>query len=144
MRPACRDVASRHHASGLKASALGPTLRERARSEPSGGLFDAEAASIALGKSVALDCAAIPIRVNAIVLGPFDTPMLRSTITKLAEGDHTRIQEVERQYEGLVPLGRIGRPEEAAAAIAWLRSESSSFATVRSVIVDGGMTSFAR
>jgi NAD(P)-dependent dehydrogenase (short-subunit alcohol dehydrogenase family) len=103
-----------------------------------------KAAIIALSKSVALDCAAIPIRVNAIVLGPFDTPMLRSAMTTLAEGDHARIQDIERRYEGLVPLGRIGRSEEAAAAIAWLLSESSSFVTGSSLIVDGGMTSFAR
>jgi NAD(P)-dependent dehydrogenase (short-subunit alcohol dehydrogenase family) len=84
------------------------------------------------------------VRVNALVLGPFDTPMLRSAMTSLAGGDDARIQEVERQYETLVPLGRIGRPEEAAAAIAWLLSESSSFVTGSSLIVDGGMTSFAR
>jgi NAD(P)-dependent dehydrogenase (short-subunit alcohol dehydrogenase family) len=103
-----------------------------------------KAAIIALSKSAALDCARLPVRVNALVPGPFDTPMLRSAITNLAEGNGVPIQEIERRYEELIPLGRIGRPEEAAATITWLLSESSSFVTGSSLIVDGGMTSFAR
>jgi NAD(P)-dependent dehydrogenase (short-subunit alcohol dehydrogenase family) len=40
----------------------------------------------------------------------------------------------------MVPLGRIGRPEEAAEAVLWLCSPSASYMTGNSLIVDGGFT----
>jgi NAD(P)-dependent dehydrogenase (short-subunit alcohol dehydrogenase family) len=51
---------------------------------------------------------------------------------------------VEQQYTGLVPMRRIGRPEEAAAAAVWLCSDAASYVTGHSMIVDGGMTSATR
>jgi NAD(P)-dependent dehydrogenase (short-subunit alcohol dehydrogenase family) len=51
---------------------------------------------------------------------------------------------VEQQYAALVPMRRIGRPEEAAAVAVWLCSDAASYVTGHSMIVDGGMTAFAR
>jgi NAD(P)-dependent dehydrogenase (short-subunit alcohol dehydrogenase family) len=53
-------------------------------------------------------------------------------------------QAVESQYIGLSPMRRIGRPEEAAAAVVWLCSDSASYVTGHSMIVDGGMTAAVR
>lgn len=40
----------------------------------------------------------------------------------------------------VLPLGRIGRPEEAAAAVLWLCSDEAAYVTGHSMIVDGGLT----
>ncbi|MFF3249219.1 SDR family NAD(P)-dependent oxidoreductase [Streptomyces sp. NPDC002870] len=71
------------------------------------------------------------IRVNTVTPGPTDTPAL-SALTP----DPERFQ---RQLAACVPLGRLGRPEEVAAAVAFLASEQSSFITGSSLYVDGGL-----
>lgn len=110
---------------------------------PFGALYSAaKAGVIALSKAGALDYAAAGIRCNALVPGAFRTPMLESVLRAASGGDAAK--EMERQYEARVPLGRIGRPEEAAEAAAWLLSDAASYVTGASLIVDGGMTSFAR
>jgi len=51
---------------------------------------------------------------------------------------------LEQRYLSMIPLRRIGRPEEAAETAAWLCSEASSYVTGHSMIVDGGLTAWAR
>lgn len=105
---------------------------------PGGGTYAAAKAGItALAKSAAMEYAAQKIRVNALVAGAYDTPMLRRAIEKYAKGDAS-------VYASRIPLGRIGRPEEAAEAAVWLCSDESSYVTGNALIVDGGMTSWAR
>ncbi len=112
---------------------------------PFGALYSAaKAGVIALGKAGALDYAAAGIRCNALVPGVFRTPMLERVFHALTHGDPARAGEVERAYEGRVPLGRIGRPDECAEAAAWLLSDAASYVTGATMIVDGGMTTFAR
>ncbi len=62
----------------------------------------------------------------------------------VAGGSDEGVRLIEEQYEARIPLGRIGRPEEAAEAALWLLSDASSYVTGASMIVDGRMTSFAR
>jgi len=70
--------------------------------------------------------------------GGFRTPMLETVAETVAPGNkEAMLQDFAQQ----VPLGRIGRPEEAAAAILWLASDASSYETGSSLIVDGGLTS---
>ncbi|MDH6219688.1 SDR family NAD(P)-dependent oxidoreductase [Streptomyces pseudovenezuelae] len=71
------------------------------------------------------------IRVNTVTPGPTDTPAL-SALTPTPE-------DFKRQLAARVPLGRIGRPEEIAAAVAFLASDQSSFITGSSLYVDGGL-----
>jgi NAD(P)-dependent dehydrogenase (short-subunit alcohol dehydrogenase family) len=97
----------------------------------------AKAGVLALTKSAALEYARQGIRVNALVAGVFRTPMLESVFARIAPQD---VAAAEASYAQLVPLGRIGRPEEAAEAVLWLCSEASSYLTGHSMIVDGGMT----
>ena len=97
----------------------------------------AKAGVIALAKSAAMEYAAQRIRVNALVAGAYDTPLLRRAIERYAKGDTS-------VYTSRIPLGRIGRPEEAAEAAVWLCSDASSYVTGNALIVDGGMTSWAR
>jgi NAD(P)-dependent dehydrogenase (short-subunit alcohol dehydrogenase family) len=104
----------------------------------------AKAGILALTKAAAMEYAAEGIRINALVAGAFDTPMLNKAIEQAADGDADRRRAMEQQFLSLVPLRRIGRPEEAAEAAAWLCSDLSSYMTGHSMIVDGGWTAWAR
>jgi NAD(P)-dependent dehydrogenase (short-subunit alcohol dehydrogenase family) len=104
----------------------------------------AKAGVLALTKSAAQEYAAQGIRVNAVVAGAFDTPMLRGVMERQSGGDPAKAREAEKAYAGFVPLRRIGNPEEAAAAAVWLCSPAASYVTGNSLIVDGGMTAWAR
>lgn len=103
-----------------------------------------KAAQLALTKNAALDYAADGIRVNAVVLGAFDTPMLAHVYRTMSGGDDALAAGMRERFLGLVPLGRVGVPEEAAAVITWLCSPESSYVTGAAWIVDGGITAFAR
>lgn len=69
------------------------------------------------------------IRVNVVTPGPIDTPLTQV---------HTADPAIKAYMEGLVPMGRIGRPEEVANAILFLASDRSSFTTGAEITVDGG------
>lgn len=110
-----------------------------------GALYSAAKAGIlALTKSAAQEYAPQSIRVNALVAGAFRTPMLESVFKRSAGGDPTSQEAVEARYTGRIPLGRIGRPEEAAEAVVWLCSDAASYVTGHSMIVDGGWTAPVR
>ena len=104
----------------------------------------AKAGVLALTKAAAQEYAAQGIRVNAFVAGAFRTPMLERVMTGAAGGDPTVLADVQAAYERLIPLGRVGRPEEGAQVLLWLASDASSYVTGHSLIADGGMTAFAR
>jgi NAD(P)-dependent dehydrogenase (short-subunit alcohol dehydrogenase family) len=103
-----------------------------------------KAGILALSKSAAQEYAADGIRVNALVAGGFDTEMLRTAVSQLVGGDPDKIQEAFNGYSARVPVGRVGRPEEAAQAALWLCSDAASYITGQSMIVDGGLTAWAR
>jgi NAD(P)-dependent dehydrogenase (short-subunit alcohol dehydrogenase family) len=106
---------------------------------PDNSLYAAAKAGMhALTKSAALEYASQNIRVNAVVLGTFRTPMLEGVIRRYAGGED--VSAVEAQLAGIIPLGRVGSPAEAAAAIAWLCSDEASYVTGHTMIVDGGIT----
>ncbi len=112
---------------------------------PGGALYSAAKAGVlALTKSAAQEYATQGIRVNALVAGAFLTPMLQSVFRRYGDGTADGSSGVQTQYEGLIPMRRIGRPEEAAAAAVWLCSDASSYVTGHSMIVDGGMSAATR
>jgi NAD(P)-dependent dehydrogenase (short-subunit alcohol dehydrogenase family) len=79
-------------------------------------------------KNAALHWAGEGIRVNSIHPGFIDTPIL----------DQAKGTEFESAMIALTPMGRLGRPEEVAAAIAFLASDDSSFMTGSELVMDGG------
>ena len=103
-----------------------------------------KAGILALTKSAAQEYASAGIRINALVAGAFDTDMLRTAISQMVGGNPANIEAALAGFAGQVPLGRVGRPEEAAQAALWLCSDAASYVTGQSMIVDGGLTAWAR
>ncbi|MDP2401306.1 MAG: SDR family oxidoreductase [Actinomycetota bacterium] len=95
---------------------------------------------LALTRAMAIEFAADNIRVNAILPGAVDTPMLRSGLQR----PHGEGESVQIRLENLARKtvnGRVGQPEEIARAIYFLAdSTQSSFMTGQAMIVDGGAT----
>ena len=103
-----------------------------------------KAGVIALTKSAAQEYAQAGIRVNTLIAGGFRTPMLERVFERAGGGDSAVAEAAEAQITEAIPLRRIGRPEEAAEAVVWLCSEAASYVTGHSMIVDGGLTAWAR
>lgn len=95
---------------------------------------------LALTRAMAIEFAGDNIRVNAILPGAVDTPMLRAGLGRghVSGGDiHTRLDNLARKTVN----GRVGQPAEIARAIYFLADdEQSSFMTGQAMIVDGGAT----
>lgn len=86
---------------------------------------------IGLSKTAAIEYAKKGIRVNAICPGFIQTPMLdRLGITGQ--------EKAQKSIEAMHPMGRLGTPEEIAAAVLWLCSDAASFVTGTAFNVDGG------
>jgi NAD(P)-dependent dehydrogenase (short-subunit alcohol dehydrogenase family) len=75
------------------------------------------------------------IRVNTLSPGAIDTPIMDSQADTKEGADAIRAQ-----YASMTPMGRIGRPEEMAAAALFLASDDSSFSTGIDLVADGGLT----
>src|SRR5215471_2344392 len=85
---------------------------------------------ISLTKSLAIQFARDRIRCNIIHPGIVDTPLQAPYLT----------DELRREFEGGIPLGRIGQPRDIANVALFLASEESSFMTGAELVVDGGFT----
>lgn len=88
----------------------------------------------ALVRSLALEAAPYGVRVNALVPGTIDTPMVRRELAAASDPD-----EQWKKWEQMHPLGRMGRPDEIAAAALFLASDAASFITGAALNVDGGV-----
>lgn len=84
-------------------------------------------AILALTKSAAIDACALGVTVNCVAPGPIDTPLVRQSVEDL-EG-----------FGQQVPVGRIGYPEEVAAAVSFLASHGAAFITGATIDVNGGL-----
>lgn len=100
----------------------------------------AKAGVLALTKSAAMEYTPLGIRVNALVAGAFDTPMLDQAMELATGGNAEARATMEEKWKAAVPAQRIGRPEEAAEAVVWLCSDAASYVTGNSMIVDGGLS----
>jgi NAD(P)-dependent dehydrogenase (short-subunit alcohol dehydrogenase family) len=130
----------------LVCAAAVPALRRRGKgaivtvgsvlgraSRPGITAYSASKAGIeALTRAMALDYAGDGIRVNAVLPGATDTPLMWSTQSGVD------LDGIRREVEKSVPMRRMAEPGEIANAIAFLLSEHASFITGTALVVDGG------
>lgn len=88
-----------------------------------------------LTKSMAIELGPYNIRVNAVCPGNIVTPIIRPI-------DSPEDIAYRREYAKLLPLGRVGQPEEVAAVFAFLASDDASFMTGETVVIDGGQLTY--
>ncbi len=94
-----------------------------------------KAGLVALTRNLALELAPRGIRVNAVCPGYIDTPMWDEWLRTASDPE-----ALARETEALHPLGRRGRPEDVASAVAYLASTESAWVTGTCLVVDGGLT----
>jgi NAD(P)-dependent dehydrogenase (short-subunit alcohol dehydrogenase family) len=87
---------------------------------------------VGLTKAAALDYASSNIRINAVCPGIIDTPMMDRFTGGTTEGRERVIAQE--------PIGRMGKPEEIAAAVVWLCSDAAAFVVGHAMVIDGGQT----
>ncbi|XFF02320.1 SDR family oxidoreductase, putative yxbG (plasmid) [Bradyrhizobium guangxiense] len=87
---------------------------------------------VGLTKAAALDYAKSNVRVNAVCPGIIETPMMDRFSGGTPEGRERVIAQE--------PVGRMGKPEEIAAAVVWLCSDAAVFVVGHAMVVDGGQT----
>ena len=93
-------------------------------------VYDASKAAVRmLTQAAAREVAGTGVRVNAVAPGTVETDLTRG----LATAEQLAALAAER-----VPMGRLGRPEEIAAAVAYLSGEDASYVTGHALVVDGG------
>lgn len=97
-----------------------------------------KAAILGLTRSLALEFAAHNIRVNCVVPGFIESPMMRGGVAQ--RFGEAAVDEFVAERGKRMPLKRFGTPEDVAKACAFLASEDAAYITGTSLVVDGGVT----
>ncbi|MDQ2807631.1 MAG: glucose 1-dehydrogenase [Chloroflexota bacterium] len=92
---------------------------------------------IALTRSIAMDFVGQGIRANAICPGTVHTPFVEGYLARNFAGQEDTVRE---QLHARQPIGRMGEPQEIAAAALYLASDEAAFVTGSSLVIDGGWT----
>ena len=129
----CRLAVARMRAGGEGGSIVNMSSISGLRGDPGWAAYNTvKAAIINLSECLAWEVGGAGIRVNAVCPGPIASPRMLDSLP--ADSDFVSA------YNRSVALGRMGRPEEVAAAIAFLASDDAAFVTGAHLVVDGGLT----
>jgi NAD(P)-dependent dehydrogenase (short-subunit alcohol dehydrogenase family) len=93
----------------------------------------------AMARALAVDEAAYGVRVNALLPGSVDTPMLRTAAAEWSDGTPEGIEATIAAWGTSHALGRVGQPREIGAVCSFLASTEASFVTGAEIRVDGGL-----
>ena len=111
--------------------------------EPVDGLIlsnSVRAAVTGFAKSLSNEVGAFGVTVNNVLPGFTRTDRLKELAGGIADKRNISPEEVEAEWEGAIPAGRLGEPAEFAAVVAFLASERASYVNGVSIAVDGGRT----
>ncbi len=101
---------------------------------PQSSIYQASKAALnTIAKTAALELAERKIRVNTVSPGPTRTQVLNKSY------DPALVDGIWESLAGTVPLKKIGKPEDVAAMVVYLASESATFITGSDFVLDGGM-----
>jgi 3-oxoacyl-[acyl-carrier protein] reductase len=124
----CREGARLMQRCGAKGAIINVSSTAAMTGEGPGHYCASKAGVMGLTRSIARELAAGGIRVNTIVPGPTNTPMMAGIP-----------DEWMQSMVKAIPLGRMGEPEEIARVAAFLASDDASFITGQNIAVNGGM-----
>jgi NAD(P)-dependent dehydrogenase (short-subunit alcohol dehydrogenase family) len=138
----CRAFLPGMAARGAGAVVNVSSLAGRSKSANGGPAYSASKAGLlGLTRHLAFDYGPRGVRVNAICPGGVDTPMIRAGGVRRARSEAEAQARVARiaAYEYFMPIKRLSRPEEQAAAIAFLASDDASYINGVALDVNGGL-----
>lgn len=101
----------------------------------------AKAGLVAAARALAVEVGRDGIRVNVVAPGTIDTPMLHRDLEGM---NRDEVEQFLRRVDDANALGRVGRPDEIAACVAFLASDASSYVTGSTLVADGGYLAVKR
>jgi NAD(P)-dependent dehydrogenase (short-subunit alcohol dehydrogenase family) len=129
MKAELRQMMAQGSGAIVNCSSIGGMRGSKGRAAYSASKFGV----IGLTRAAALDYAGMGIRINAVCPGIIGNTPMAARVTKNNDPD------IIKAFVAAEPIGRLGEPEEVAAAVLWLCSAGASFMVGHALAVDGGI-----